>query len=78
MLSKYIVCDFGSNKSKFIKQEEPYELMNSLGIRNNFSESSRVGNILFSRYNRKKIENKFLLVGDKSMSKIHLRQRGFM
>ena len=32
MLSKYVVCDFGSNKSKFIKQEEPYELINSLGF----------------------------------------------
>ena len=30
MLSKYIVCDFGSNKCKFIKQKEPYELLNSL------------------------------------------------
>ena len=33
---------------------------------------------MFSRYNRKKKVNKFLLVGDKSISEIRLRQRGFM
>ena len=72
--SKCAVC--GSKKSKFIKEQLARGLLNSLGIKAPLSIVPLLGNICF-KYNKNEIVNKFLLVGDKFMPEIHLKQLGF-
>ena len=79
LLSKYAVCD--SKISKFIKQQEASGSLSSLGkkapLSKIFSNSFVliVLNKLIQRMNE--IVNKLLLVGDKFMPEMHLRQPGF-
>ena len=69
----------GSKKSKFIKNQEAKGLLSGLGIRTPLSKIPLLGDVCFS-YNCIKsndIINKFLLVGDKFMPEMYLRQPGF-
>ena len=71
-----MVCD--SKKSRFIKEQEASELLNSLGIKTSLSQVPIFGTTLFWGYKMNKIINKFLFAGDTCMSEIHLRHPGFI
>ena len=45
MLSKFVIC--GSNKSKFIKEQQAKRLLSNLGIRTPLNQIPLLGNILF-------------------------------
>ena len=82
LLSKCAVCD--SKKSKFIKQEEPNELLSSLRIKTPLSKIPLIGPLFVLIVLNKLIQdkmndivNKVLLAGSKLMPEIHLRQPGF-
>ena len=47
LLSKRAMCD--SKKLKFIKEQEPGGLLNSLGIKTSFGKINLVGPLMFSR-----------------------------
>ena len=81
-LSTCTVCD--SRKLKLIKDEEASGLLSSLGIKTPLSKIPIVGLFCFksikqlnTRYKMNEIVNKFLLVRDKFIPKMHLRQHGF-
>ena len=69
MQSKCPVC--GIKKSRFVKEQEVKVLLSNLGIRTPLSKIPLL-NIL------NEIVNKFLLVGEKFMPKMHLKQLGFI
>ena len=69
------VC--GSKKFRFIKEQEPSGLLSSLGIRTHLSKIPLVAPILFWKYKKNDIINKFLLARDKFMPEMRLRQPGF-
>ena len=75
LLSKYVVCN--SKKSKILTEREARGLLSSLGIRTTFSQIPLSGPLLFQNYKINEIINKFLLAGDKFMSRMHLRHPGF-
>ena len=71
-------------KSKFIKEQEAFGLLSTLGIKTPLSKIPLVGPVLFysikqviTRHKINEIINKFLLAGDKCMPEMHLRQPGF-
>ena len=74
-------------KSRFIKNQEAKELLNNLGIRTTLSKVPLLGDTCFNTclkdtsceatYKMNEIVNKFLLVGDKFMPEMHLRQSAF-
>ena len=66
-----------SKKSRFIKEREASRLSSSLGLRTPFIKIFLSGDILFERYKMNEVLDNFLLAGDKLMSGMHLRQRGF-
>ena len=66
-----------SNKLRFIKEREASQLSSSLGLRTPFIRIFLSGDILVERYKMNEVLNNFLLAGDKLMSGMHLRQRGF-
>ena len=75
MQSKCTECGF--NKSRFVKKQEAKVLLSNLGIKTLLSKIPLL-NVLFSRYIKMtKIVNKVLLVGDKLMPEMHLKQPGF-
>ena len=66
MQSKCSVC--GIKKSRFVKEQEAKGLLSNLGIKTScFVLSVKTNEVV----------NKFLLVGDKFMPKMHLKQPGF-
>ena len=76
ILSKCAIC--GSRKSKFVNKQEAKGLLSNSGIKTPLSKISVLGDVLFWMHIiMNKIVNKFLLVGDKFMSEMHLRQSGF-
>ena len=75
MQSKCAECGF--KKSRFGKVQEAKGLWISLGLKTRLSKISLFGDIFFWVYKINEIVNKFLLVGDKFMPKIHLKQPGF-
>ena len=75
MQSKYAVC--GIKKSRFVKEQEVKRLLNSLGLKTPLNKIPVLGSILFCLYEMNEIGNRFLLVGDKFMPEIHLKQLGF-
>ena len=75
LLSKYVVCN--SKKSKILTEREARGLLSSLEIRTTFSQIPLSGPLLFQNYKINEIINKFLLAGDKFMSRMHLRHPGF-
>ena len=74
-LSKFAGC--GSKKSRFIKNWEEKGLLSNLSIKTPLSKVPLLGDILFQKYKMNEIVNKFLLVGDKFMPEMHLKQPGF-
>ena len=85
ILSKCAIC--GSEKSRFIKNQEAKGLLNNLGVRTPLSKVPILGNILFwtqiqlkcmlNCIKMNEIANKFFLAGDKYISEMHLKQLGF-
>ena len=81
MQSKCSAC--GIKKSRFVKKQEAKDLLSNLGIKAPLSKVSLL-NVLFwmqfhwpVRIKVNEIVNTFLLVGDKFMPEIHLKQPGF-
>ena len=72
MQSKCSVC--GIKKSRFVKEQEAKVLLSNLGIKAPLSKIPLL-NVLSVKMNE--IVNKFLLVGDKFMPEMHLKQPGF-
>ena len=85
MLSKCAIC--ASKKSKFIKEQQTKVLLSNVGIRTPLNKISLLVDILFQLstsslrtillYKMNNIIKKFLLVGDKFMPEMHLRQPQF-
>ena len=72
--SKCTVCV--SKKSNVIKEQETKGLLSSLGLKTPLSKVSLI--VIFClKYKMNEIVNKFVVVGDKFMPKIHLKQPGF-
>ena len=68
----------GSRKSKFINNQEASGLLSKLGIKIPLSKIPILGDIFFLNIIiMNETVNKFLLVGDKFMPEMHLRQPGF-
>ena len=74
--SKCPVC--GSQKPRFMKEQESKGLLSNLGIETPLSKVPLLGDILFCVYKMNEIVNNFLLAGDKFMPQMHLRQLGFI
>ena len=79
MQSKCSIC--GTKKSRFVKEEEAKGLLSNLRIK---TPLSKIPLLIFcsecnsiEMYKMNEIVNKFLLVGDKFMPEIHLKQLGF-
>ena len=82
ILSKCAICN--SKKSRFIKNQEAKGLLSKLGIKTPLSKILILGDILFwmqfhwMRWIKmNEIVNKFLLVGDKFMPEMYLKQPRF-
>ena len=73
--SKYADCAIKS--SRFVKEQEEKILITSLGLKRRLSKIALFGDIFFWVYKMNEIVNKFLLVGDKFMPQMHLKQPGF-
>ena len=67
-------ADCGIKKSRFVKEQEAKGLLSNLGIKTLLSKIPLL-NVLSVKMNE--IVNKFLLVGDKFMPEMHLKQPGF-
>ena len=77
ILSKCAICN--SKKSAFINKQEAKGLLSNLGIKTPLRKVPILGDILFSmNIKMNEIVNKFLLVGDKFMPEMHLRQPQFV
>ena len=74
MQSKCAGC--GIKKSRFVKEQEAKGLLSNLVIKTLLSKIPLL-NILFWVYKMNEIVNKFLLVGDKFIPEMHLKQSGF-
>ena len=72
MPSKCTECGF--KKSIFVKEQEAKAILNSLGLKTRLSKIPLFGDIFFWVYKMNEIVNKFLLVGDKFMHEMHLKQ----
>ena len=68
---------YGSEKPRFMKEQESKVLLSNLGIETPLSKVPLLGDILFCVYKMNEIVNNFLFVGDKFMPQMHLRQLGF-
>ena len=65
---------WGIKKSRFVKEQEAKVLLSNLGIKAPLSKIPLL-NVLSVKMNE--IVNKFLLVGDKFIPEMHLKQPGF-
>ena len=74
MQSKCTKCRF--KKSRFVKEQEAKGLLSNLGTKIPLSKISSL-NRLFWVYKMNEFVNKFLLVGDRFMPEMHLKQPGF-
>ena len=74
MQSKCANC--GISKSKLVKEQEAKRLLSNLEIETLLSKIPLL-NSTFKVYKTNKLVNKFLLVGDKFMPEMHLKQPGF-
>ena len=82
MQSKCAECGF--KKSRFVKEQEAIGLLSSLGFKTlviskilRLSKIPLFGGLFFWVYKMNELVNKFLLVGDKFMPEMHLKQSGF-
>ena len=66
-------------KSRFVKEQEAKGLSINLGIETPLSKIPLLNVLFWSALNIKmnEIVNKFLLVGDRFMPEMHLKQSGF-
>ena len=60
-----------------MKDQEAKGLLSSLGLKTRLSKTLLFGDIFFWAYKMNEIVNKFLLVGNKFMPEMHLKQPGF-
>ena len=60
-----------------MKEKVAKGLLSSLGLKTRLSKIPLFRNIIFGMYKMNEIVNKFLLVGDKFMPEMHLKQPGF-
>ena len=67
--------EFGIKKSRFAKEQEAKDLLSNLGIKTLSSKISK--SFVLTCIKMNEIVNKFLLVGDKFMPEMHLKQPGF-
>ena len=74
MQSKYSVC--GTKKSRFVKEQDAKGLLSNFGIKTPLSKIPLL-NVLFQVYKMNEIINTSLLVGDKFMPEMDLRQPEF-
>ena len=74
MQPKCAECVF--KKPRFVKKQEVKGLLSNLGLKTRLSKISLFGDIFFWVYKMNEIENKFLLVDDKFMPEMHLKQLG--
>ena len=74
MQSKCAGC--GIKKSRFVKEQEANGLLSNLGLKTWLSKIQLFGDIFFWVYKMYEFVNKFLLVGNKFMPEMHLRQPG--
>ena len=75
MQSKCSICEI--KKSRFIKEQEAKGLLSNLEIKSPLSKIPLL-NVLFCMHIKmNEIINRFLLVGDKFMPEMHLKQPGF-
>ena len=71
-------CDhYGMKKSRFVKEQEAIGLLSSSGLKTQLSKIPLFGDVFFWVYKMNEIVNKFLLVVDKLMSGLHLKQPVF-
>ena len=75
MQPKCSVC--GIKKSRFVKEQEAKGLLSNLGIKTPLSKIPLLNVLFWMRIKMNEIINKFLLVGDKFMPEMHLKQPGF-
>ena len=73
---------YGSEKSRFIKNQEAKGLLSNLGLKTPLSKVPILDDILFwsatsLKYKMNGIVNKFLLAGEKFMPEMYLKQPGF-
>ena len=73
MQSKCSAC--GMKSSRFVKEQEAKGLLSNLGIKLPFSKIALLNVFLSVKMNE--IMNTFLLVGDRLMPEMHLKQPGF-
>ena len=69
--------DCGIKNSRFVKEQEAKGLLSSLDLKTRLSKIPLFGDIFLWVYKLNEIVNKFLLVGDKFMRELHLKQPGF-
>ena len=76
ILSKCAICN--NKKPKFINKQEAKGLLSKLGIKTPLSKIAVLDDILFRIHIKmNEIANNFLLVGNKFMTEMHLKQPGF-
>ena len=64
-------------KSRFEKEQQTKRLLGSLGLKIWLSKIPLFADIFFRVHKTNEIMNKFLLVSDKFMPEMHLKQAGF-
>ena len=74
LCNQYVV--FVKKKPRFVKEQDAKGLLSNLGIKTPLSKIALL-NVLFYVERLNEIINKILLVGDKFLRKMHLRQPGF-
>ena len=73
--SKCSVC--GIKKSRFIKEQEAKGLLSNLGTKTPLGKIPSLNVLFWMRIKMNKIIHKCLLVGDKFMPEMHLKQPAF-
>ena len=71
-------CLWDPKKSRFIKKQEASGLWSNLGLKTPLSEITLKSDVLIYRYKMNETVNKYLLVADRFMSDMYLRQPGFI
>ena len=75
MQSKCSVC--GIKKPRFMKEQTAKGLLSNLGIKTPLSEIPILNVLFWMHIKMNEIVNNFLLVGDKFMPEMHLKQPWF-
>ena len=70
-------AECGIKKSRFVKEQEAKGLLDRLRLKTRLSKILLFGDIFFWAHNMNEIVNMILLVGDKFMPVMHLKQPAF-